>query len=465
MSDTSAITISKCVDPIKTIKRILLRYFYIDRPVFFGLADKVWLIMAGPVTMILIATCFTPELQGYYYTFANLLALQVFVEMGLGTVIIQFASHEWSKLSLNKEGKIVGDDIALSRLTSLTQIATKWYLVGGAVLSIGLAIGGYIFFSTSSNVTNVNWSGPWILLSLMTGINIILLPLWSILEGCNQVNKLYAYRFVQNIFKNVFLWIAIFGGAKLWSASVSVLVIIVCASIFILSHYKKFFIQLLRSKPSSSVIKWKEELLPMQWRIALSWMSGYFVFSLFTPVLFKYQGPVVAGQMGMTWSMVGLVGALSSAWVSPKVPSFGMLIAKQSYEKLDKEFWRLIKIVFIVSVLVSLCIFIGVVLLNFLKLKISTRFLPLFPIFLFLVAQIMLALSCPVAAYLRAHKKEPLMYLSVAAAVMTAVSTLVLGKKYSSTGVAFGYLLTNAIIIPMVFIVWEKCKMTWHACS
>ena len=463
MSDTSAITISKRVDPIKTIKRILLRYFYIDRPVFFGLADKVWLIMAGPVTMILIATCFTPELQGYYYTFANLLALQVFVEMGLGTVIIQFASHEWSKLSLNKEGKIVGDDIALSRLTSLTQIATKWYLVGGAVLSIGLAIGGYIFFSTSSNVTNVNWSGPWILLSLMTGINIILLPLWSILEGCNQVNKLYAYRFVQNIFKNVFLWIAIFGGAKLWSASVSVLVIIVCASIFILSHYKKFFIRLLRSKPSNSVIKWKEELLPMQWRIAVSWMSGYLAFSLFTPVLFKYQGPVVAGQMGMTWSMVSSVGAIASAWLAPKVPIFGMLIAKHQYKDLDKLFWRVVKIIFPVSIVLVIVIWLLVYLLYQFKSSFSNRILAPLPTIIFLIAQVLVVFSFPVSAYLRAHKREPLVFLSVVAGFLIAFSTIFLGKYFSVNGIVVGYLGVNMFIVPMIFLVWKKRRAIWHS--
>jgi hypothetical protein len=34
--------------------------------------------------------------QGFYYTFGSVLALQVFVKLGLVTVIVQMASHEWN---------------------------------------------------------------------------------------------------------------------------------------------------------------------------------------------------------------------------------------------------------------------------------------------------------------------------------------------------------------------------------
>jgi len=127
----------------------------IDSAVFFSLLSKLWSIVAGPITVILIAYKFTPELQGYYFTFINLIALQVFIELGLGVVIIQFASHEWSKLSLNKAGYIVGESEALSRLISLAKITIKWYLIGSLIAIFGLGIVGYIFFS-QSQTSNLN---------------------------------------------------------------------------------------------------------------------------------------------------------------------------------------------------------------------------------------------------------------------------------------------------------------------
>ena len=87
----------------KLLRRILHKA-EIDRPVFFGLLTKIWAVGAGLVTAFLIVKHFSPAVQGYYYTFASLLALQVFVELGLGTVLVQFAAHEWSRLSLTSTG-------------------------------------------------------------------------------------------------------------------------------------------------------------------------------------------------------------------------------------------------------------------------------------------------------------------------------------------------------------------------
>ncbi len=134
----------------------------IDRAVFFGLLSRVWGLITGPVTALLIATKFTPEVQGYFYTFGTILALQVFVELGLGAVVQQFASHEWAKLDLDKSGNIVGDSDSLSRLISIARVASRWYLYGSIVVSIGLSIGGYVFFY-SPHMPEVNWFAPWLL--------------------------------------------------------------------------------------------------------------------------------------------------------------------------------------------------------------------------------------------------------------------------------------------------------------
>ena len=127
----------------------LARKFAVDRAVLFALLLRIWTILSGPVTVLLIATKFSPEVQGFYYTFATILALQVFVELGLGVVITQFASHEWAKLRLDEAGNIVGDDHSLSRLVSIARLALKWYGLASIIVAIGLGIGGHLFFSSS----------------------------------------------------------------------------------------------------------------------------------------------------------------------------------------------------------------------------------------------------------------------------------------------------------------------------
>lgn len=443
--------------------RQLLRRFEVDRAVFFGILTRIWQVCTSPVTAILIATKFTPELQGYYYTFASLLALQLFVRLGLGTVIIQFASHEWSKLSINKSGQIVGDKDALSRLVSLAAIASRWYIVASIIVIFGLGLGGYYFFSVKPDLAaNINWTAPWFVLCLLTGITICLVPIWSLLEGCNQVGNVYMYRFIEGAAKSIPIWLAILVGAELWTPVISSVAGIICATIFLRQRYWKFLKTLLFSRPGGPQIKWRADMLPMQWRIAVSWLSGYFVFSMFTPVLFQYHGAVVAGQMGMTWGLIGVLSSISGVWVSPKAPYFGILIAQKKYEQLDKLFWRLVIIVTAVASLGALSIWSLVFILYKIQFSLITRILPPLPTGLFLLATVIMATSFPFSIYLRAHKREPIMVLSAICAILVCISNLTLGKYFGATGMAAGYLVVHILAIPFIFLIWYRCRAKWH---
>lgn len=444
----------------------LFERFEVDRAVFFGLLTRIWGLCAGPVTAILIAMHFTPTLQGYYYTFATILALQIFVELGLGTVIVQFASHEWSKLEMDKSGGISGNCEALAKLISIADIAKKWYLVGGALVTIGLGIGGYIFFSASAD-RGVGWMWPWLFLCLITGILVCLVPIWSLLEGCNQVAELYTFRFFQGAIGTITTWIAILTGAELWTASIAGIAGLSWSLFFLKRRYWSFLRTLFLSEPSFPKISWHTDMLPMQWRIGLSWISGYFVFSLFTPILFKYHGAVIAGQFGMTWILIGVVNMTASSWLAPKIPKFGMLIAQKRYRELDLLFSKITRIIIGTSTLIAAAIWSFVYMLNILNFSIAqhfaSRLLSPLPTGIFLLAQLLIATSIPFSAYLRAHKKEPLVLISVVSGLLIGLSTFYLGKLYSVMGMAAGYLILNIIIIPLVLLIWYRCRLEWHA--
>jgi hypothetical protein len=446
---------------IKKILRGLAEKVEMDRAVLFGLLSKVWSVLSGPVSALLITSFFSPALQGYYYTFATVLALQVFVELGLGTVTQQFASHEWAHLKLEKNGEITGDASALSRLISLTQISMKWFLIGSLITAVGLSIGGYIFFSNTNNY-NISWRIPWISLSVLTAMNMLFTPIWSILEGCNQVVKLYIFRLIQTVLINISIWTSVVGGLGLWAASVSTIVSIFAAVLFIFLRYKIFFKTLLFNKSVGPSIGWKKDMLPMQWRIAVSWISGYFAFSFFTPILFKYQGPVIAGQFGMSWNIINALGGMAGAWLSPKIPTFAILAGKKNYMELDILFWKIVKIVsliiFSLSVATLLLILMLPLIHNSLFIKLSSRLLSPLPFGILLMAQSLSVFSTPFPAYLRAHKKEPLMLLSVISGLLIGILTYFLGKKYSATGIALGYLSVLLLNVPTVILIWYRFR-------
>ena len=149
--------------------RQLLKQLEIDRAVVFVLLNRGWQFLAGPITLLLIARSFSPEVQGFYYTFDSLLALQSFVELGFFLVIINVASHEWASLGLDSTGCIVGEPQALSRLVSLGRLIFKWYAVASAIFVVGVGTIGCVFFAQSS-LPGILWQSPWLVLVVLTGL-------------------------------------------------------------------------------------------------------------------------------------------------------------------------------------------------------------------------------------------------------------------------------------------------------
>ena len=428
----------------------------LDKPVFYSIAGRFWSLVAGPVTVILIGTHFSPELQGYHYAFASLLSLQAFAELGLGTVIIQFASHEWARLAL-VGGRITGDADALSRLRSVARFGARWYLVAASFLTVLLAVGGTVFFSRK-DAHGIEWLAPWLALCLLTGANLFMLLLWSLLEGCNQVARVYLFRLVVVVSNSVSVWLAILGGLQLWTAAVWNAVSLVCTLILFIGGYRHLFASLFFGKVASAKISWRADMLPLQWRIAVSWLGAYCMNSLFTPVLCQYHGPVVAGQMGMTWSLVAAVAAIATAWPNTKIAPFGVLVAQKKRKELDREFIKTLKISVSVAILGALSGWLLVLGLGLAGTNFAARLLPPLPTGLFLAATVLLVAQVTFQIYLRAHKKDPTMWVSALGAAVVVLSNFTLGKWFSVTAMAAGYLAANAVLLPVTAAIWLKYR-------
>src|SRR5207245_1159478 len=122
----------------------------------------------------------TPEVQGYYFAFGSLLALQSFVELGFSLVITQFASHEWAQLKLEPKRTFKGSAEAMSRFISLGQLSLKWYGASSCIFIGAVGAGGYLFFWYNSH-DGVNWTAPWLALTVLSGLQLWLMPLLALL--------------------------------------------------------------------------------------------------------------------------------------------------------------------------------------------------------------------------------------------------------------------------------------------
>ena len=70
----------------------------------------------------------------------------------------------------------------------------------------------------------------------------------------------------------------------------------------------------------------------------------------------------------------------------------------------------------------------------------------------------------PLAVYLRSHKREPYLWLSIVYAVTLITATIAAGGVFGAQGVALSYLLISALILtPAGIWIFIRCRQAWHA--
>ncbi len=68
------------------------------------------------------------------------------------------------------------------------------------------------------------------------------------------------------------------------------------------------------------------------------------------------------------------------------------------------------------------------------------------------------------ATYLRAHKQEKFLLISILGAILVAISTFFLGRNYGAFGVVAGSLLVGLITgLPLGTYTFLKYRRIWHA--
>ncbi len=454
------------------LKRVLQKAG-IDRAVGFAVVSRIWQLLTGPVTQFLLVVSFTTATQDFYYAFSNMLGLQVFVELGLHVVLISVSSHEWSRLSL-QGGKIVGDVAARSRLISLGRMMLRWYGIAALIFAAAITVAGFLFFGQTAVGTNgetalredVNWLMPWIALVIVNGLQLPLLPLTAILEGCNQLAVINRVRFWQAVAGTLIVWLAISNGFGLWALVASASVRLGCEFYLVAFRYRSFFAAF-RLPPEHDQVDWKYEILPLQWRIAVQGILLWLANSMPLLLIFKDRPEGEAAQLGMTWTILTALQGASLAWIETRRPVFGALIADKRYAELDQLFFRLMRLSMTVMT-VAVALFCGVVWWmgtrrEWLFERLSGRMLPIEATVLFSVAMVLIQFALCTNLYVRAHKRDPFLIASIISSLTVASLQVWLGTLYGCTGVALGYLLgIGCIQVPLWTLIWLRTRKEWH---
>jgi hypothetical protein len=437
-----------------------------DRAIAFTVLGRFWSAFVSLITVLLIARLLTPNEQGYYYTFFSLVAIQIVFELGFSFVVLQLAAHERTHLIFLPGGQIEGDAVAHSRIASVLQKSVRWYSVAAMLMAIALWPIGLHFFNTHNHAASgVPWRGPWCLLVLGAAFTFQIDPIFSFLEGCGFISQVARMRLFQNMLGAVLSWTAMLTHHGLYSPAMMILGQATVGAIFLFTPpHRQLLGNLLRYRVGEHFVGWRREIWPFQWRIALSWLCGYFIFQIFTPVLFAFQGPVSAGQMGMSLTVSSGIGSVAVAWMTTKSSPFGNLIARGKIAELDKTFFTTLRQSTILLLIAAATFFLLLVIGGPHFPKLAMRILPPRIFVLLLLTTLMNHIVLCEAIYLRAHKREPFLLVTVVSSILLTTSTLLLGRFLGANAVVAGYFAITAFYgLPYATHVFLKKRREWHS--
>jgi O-antigen/teichoic acid export membrane protein len=442
----------------------IIEYLGIDKAIVFTVLSRGIQALGSVVNILLIALFLNSEEQGYFYTFMSIVALQVFFELGFNSIIVQYVAHEMAALKWKNCYQLVGEAVNISRVASLLRFVVKLFSILTIFVFVILCVSGLMFFSKyGTKNSDVFWIYPWVLISFATSVLFFVNPFLAFLEGLGKVKDIAKLRFFQQTVNVGVVCIVFFCGGKLWALGIStllsILVVIFCLFKFNLYRYLYSIIR----ESISEKISYRNEIFPYQWRIALSWISGYFIFQLFSPVLFATEGAKIAGQMGMTLTALNGISTLSMSWISTKVPMYSSFIALNDFEALDKSFNKTMKQLLVVNLSFIALFILGLIFFKMNSISLIDRFLPVTYVLLLSIITVINQFVFSWATYLRCHKKEPLLIYSIVIGVLVASSTIGLGKYFGLVGIVVGYFMVSVLVgLPWAFYIYVIKKKEWH---
>lgn len=435
-------------------RELLLHWDNSTRLVFLY---RAWQAGAGLCTLVLVFHLLSPIEQGFYYTYASIAAMQVFLDAGLSAALIQVSAHAFSRMNWSSDRQIEGKDQSI--FYALIRKSALWYLTASLIFLSIAAPAGIMFLSSNAFLAPPHWQWNWVFLVVATALSLVMVPFMSILEGSGLVSEVYGIRLLQAVSGSLATWWLLWKGYGLLAVCATPLMTFIISATALGLRHRFTLINMWKVKTGS--FNWKENVWPFQWRIGLSWLSGYVLVQMHTPLLFRLKGPVEAGQMGLSVTIISMLSLLAMIGITSRTPSLARLASKKNWTEMDNLFFSAAKISLILYglgafLLLSLCYSLE-------NTMYAHRIISFTDMFILCLAFLSSHIVGLLAVYLRAHKAEPYVGLSVAGALLALIGVLAVTPSFGVRGIACVLLVVHgAIGIPIALKIWSTYRENWH---
>jgi hypothetical protein len=366
----------------------------------------------------------------------------------MGQVVVQIVAHEAAHLRQGADGSYEGDPEHMARLELLRAQLRRWY-VPAALLFTSIVSGAGLVFFRDGGLTWSQWAPAWVSLVVATAINLYFSWKISMIEGFALVRNIAQLRLFQSVIGYALMWAGLLAGTGLWVVVAVPLTTAVATAFWLKVGSASRVLQIQSNNPPMHPISWMRDILPFQWRIAVSWISGYFIFQLFTPVVFRQFGAVEAGRLGFAMAIFSAISTIGLSWVNAKAPNMSMLIARRESAALLAQLKAVaLPSIFFTTALSSLFLLAVWSVMQF-DLAIIQRVTSLSVLICIAVVTTTNCVIFTAASFMRAHREEPMLTNSITIGLLTAV-VVWHASKYGVFEMMLGY----ATVIILVALPW-----------
>lgn len=438
----------------------ILSIINVDKNVAIFLSSKFFSYLSYPITLGLVIKYLSLEQQGYYYTFFTLLSFSMFLELGLGVILTNFSSHEFSKLRWHNN-HLTGDKIALKRSLLLIKKTIQWFSFIAILFFILMFFVGKYFFTDSKSIY---YSNAWIIFIGVFSPGLIISPLLSILQGYGRVREVQLVIFFQVFFSIIAFWIGLIKNFNIYALVLQFATQNLISFLYITYKYHKLIFHSLIE--DNVLFNWRNEILPLQLKTGFTWLVSYIGINLLIPFSFKLFGPETAGKIGMSFRIAEITSIVCLAWTNTRVPLMGKFISSNEKSKFYNLYISTLRSILLIGFLSIVTIFVIFNLFYYVSLdSFLLRVLSLQYIILLSIGYYMFAISNYLAMTIRSFKDEKMILPNVIALFIYSIAIYLSFFYTDYKYLILSFLIVNSLVLlpfSIAYITDTLNKKTWR---
>ncbi len=435
----------------------LVLFFGIDSLILYSSLAKI-IQGFGLLALLFSVNIYLDEIQrGFYFSFSSLVALQVFFELGIGVVVLQNAARLIVSCGGNLDSNV--DNRSLyNNIRGLYQFNFVWTVLAGTLLFLLIFPLGLIFFRGIAESALLSWQSEWLLLCISVALLLPLSAQLSFFEGSGYLKEVLKLRVALSLLSYLTGIIALVLGYGLYAVSITFITQIFLILIWLTLIKRQQIMLMFQTLPTfKNLYEWFKKLLPMQWKIALSWVCGYIAFQTATPITLSYFGAGPAGEIGLFLTISNMFVGFMGAWMSTKIPIFSKLIENKEIQVLNNLFSETIKKSSLVFLIISAFLYLfSQIYFAYAK----TNFITTYAVIAFIVISGLTSISYAQAVYLRSFLEELFVPSSLTYALLVICLLPFLISLFELNGLLASFLIAGLISTTMTTIIFMRFKKT-----